>query len=226
MSSLIGASLPLDVRLAAVSRRSRRNDEWRIAISREITKEDLILLHGISREMPDAKAPLGNIREPHHMMAKLLAKGTDEIHVSAITGYSLQRIRTLKIDPAFRELVSFYETEEVFHNADVEAQIRHVSLTAGSILCERLEDDPESFSNKELQAMFTAGVDRLGHGPSSKVNVNVNNPAAIISALRDELLMESQNSVISRQTIDVSYREVSSDEAQTRERFDMGEGDS
>lgn len=205
---MIAVNLPMDLR-AKLRERGRRVAPWSLRYERQITEQDLILLHAVSREAPSAKAPLSAVRDPHHMLARLLAAGKTAVAVSAITGYSTQRIRTLEADPAFRELLAHYSELQVFEQADIQAQIKHVSLTAGQMLQERMEADPDSFSNKELRELFATGLDRIGHGPSSKLNVNINDPAKIIEQVKAELRQEESGRVISRaEIIEVEYTEA------------------
>ena len=209
---VLSATLPLDVRQAAVARRSARVEPWQVVVLREISTEDLLSIHASAPERRDPKAPLSQIRDGHHMLAQMIARGEDPVNVSAITGYSVARIRTLERDPAFGELVSHYETQEVFASANISAQIQHVSLTAKQVLLDRLENDPEGFSNKELKEIFQMGLDRLGHGPTTKHQHMITDPRSIIEALKSELIAEANGQIISRQEIEAHYQEVSVEE--------------
>ena len=63
------------------------------------------------------------LRETHHRLARLLATGTKEGHVAAVSGYSLSRLSILKNDPAFQELVQFYREEVHDVHLDAEKQL-------------------------------------------------------------------------------------------------------
>lgn len=205
---MLSVSLPLDIRQAAVARRSSRQEPWQVHFAREIGPEDLGLLHnGIMQAPQDPKAPLASLREPHHMLARLLAEGKPVVEVSAITGYSTSRIRTLQGDPAFRELMAHYEEAVVFAEADVQAQIKHVALTAGAILQERLEVDPDSFSNKDLKELFQTGLDRIGHGPTTKHQHTITDPTHIIEALKQAQAQEGGR-IIAKGAITAEFTEV------------------
>jgi hypothetical protein len=148
------------------------------------------------------------------MLARLIAQGKSAVEVGAITGYTPARVRTLQTDPAFQELLSHYELQEVSANADITAQIRHLALSAASTLQERLEVEPEGFSNKELREIATAGFDRIGHGPSSKLDLNLNDPQHVIQGLKEALALESVGRVLSKSdpeilpTIDADFSPV------------------
>lgn len=201
----------LDVRAAAGARRSAREEPWEVAILRPLVVEDLVQLQTLAGDPPEnPRAPLSRIRDPHHMLAKLLADGTSVVEASAIVGYSTSRIYTLKADPAFKELLSHYEAKTLAVEADIHAQIKHASLTALSVLQERLETCPEDFSQKDLRDIAYNGLDRIGHGPSSTHNVNLNDPKGVLLQIKTALEQEIQTRILSKSDalLEVEYTEV------------------
>lgn len=203
----------LDIRDLAIGRRSALTPPWRLESPKELTKEDLVLL--LANQPADAKAPLARISAPHHMLAKLIAEGGSDPEVSGVTGYSTLRIKTLKKDPAFQELIAYYEGEHIKATANVTAQITHIALTAGQLLQEKLEDSPEEFTKKELTDLWSKGLDRIGHGPTSKHTIDVNDPSHVIDKLQTLLSSDSRSRVLSREdalVIDATYTEVSKDD--------------
>lgn len=225
-AGLLAMEIPLEIRQTALARRSSRETPWSVEFAREIGTEDLVLLHSVTRVGPsDPKAPLANIREPHHMLAQMVAKDDPVVKISAVTGYTPARIRALQNDPAFSELVEHYREQEQLEGADIQAQVRHATLIANQLLLERLEEEPESFSNKELQALRDAGLDRIGHGPKATVNHNLNDPTDIISKLKDLLAVESQGRILSRHEIEAEYTEVTYVETEASEGAEVGETD-
>lgn len=48
------------------------------------------------------------LREAHHAAAKYFARDLPLAEVSVLTGHPVERLATLKRDPSFNELVSFY----------------------------------------------------------------------------------------------------------------------
>jgi len=205
--TMLAVNLPLDIRESALARRSSRQEPWQAMYHREITPDDLIQFH--SSNLPtNSRAPLAKIRDPHHYLAQMVADGKKTVEISAVTGYSPSRIDTLRSDPAFMELVAHYEEQNVFAQPDIVAQIRHVTLTAGAILMERLEQNPDEFTIKELQALRDAGLDRIGHGSSTKVNVSVNDPSHVIQQLKEMQAVEKRGRIISREAIEAEFTEV------------------
>lgn len=201
----------LDVRAAAQARRSSKEAPWQVTAVRLLVPEDLLQMQTLAGDPPEnAKAPLSRIRDPHHMLARLLAGGTSVVEASAIVGYSTSRIYTLKADPAFKELLSHYEAKTLAAEADIHAQIKHASLTALSVLQERLETCPEDFSQKDLKDIAYNGLDRIGHGPSSTHNINLNDPREVIAQIRTVLEQETQTRILSKSEaiLDAEYAEV------------------
>lgn len=202
------ASLSLDLRQTALARRSARAEPWQVAFDREIGPDDLLLLHSVMRLAPDPKAALAKIKDAHHTLAQLLASGKSPVEVSAITGYSPSRIYTLQADPAFKELLVHYTDQHVASVADIQGQVRHLALAAKQVLMDRLEDEPEAFSNKDLKDILTAGLDRTGHGPTSNHNININDPSRVIDKLKDALAEEGRGRVLPRAIIDAQFEEA------------------
>lgn len=197
----------LDIKELAIARRSSMPAPWAITSVRELVREDLILLASPDKAS-DPKAPLARIGAPHHMLARLVAEGKDPVEVSLITGYTPERVRTLCRDPAFSELVSHYESNVVAARADVQAQITHIALVAGQRLQEKLDNADEMFTKKELKEIWTAGLDRAGHGPTSKSILTVNDPTNVLNKLQSILATESRGRVISRDTVEAEYVEI------------------
>lgn len=221
---LVDASLEL--RQTALMRRSAKAVPWSVEFEREIGPEDLALLHSSFRVGPsNPTAPLANIREPHHMLAQMVAKEEATVKISAVTGYSPQRIRQLQNDPAFSELVEHYREQEKFDGADIQAQVRYATMIANAILLERLEDEPTSFSNKELREIRDAGLDRIGHGPKATVDHNINDPTNVINKLKEMLSLEGRGKIIARNVIDAEYNEITHEQTETSPRLANSETD-
>ncbi len=201
-------SQALTLRLPA-QRSSVRRQPWQVEIAREIGQEELILLHSAVAAPTDPKAPLAKLRAPHHTLAQMLAEGQDPVVVSRITGYSISRIRILQNDPAFCELTTFYAEQKVLAENDVQKAIAHVGMTATEILQERLEEEPESFSNKDLLSLQTAQLDRTGHGPQSKKTVTIEDPRGVLLELKQLMAVENKAVIVSRsELIEANYEEI------------------
>lgn len=113
------------------------------------------------------------LRDSHHGLARILAGGVSPVEASAITGFSLSNIFTLKGDPAFQELLSFYENEAATEAIDLRERLKTLALDVSQIIQERLIENPDSFSNAELRQFLATLADRTGVGPSSTVHAEV-----------------------------------------------------
>lgn len=193
----------------APQRQSTRVVPWQLEYARDIGPEELVLLHTVSKLPTNSRAPLAKLRAPHHTLAQMLANGDGVIIVSRVTGYAAARIRTLQADPAFEELVAFYTEQKVHAEADVTKSIAHVAMTATQILQERLEEEPESFSNKDLLAVQMAQLDRTGHGPQSKKTVEINDPRGVLAEIKQIMARENRAVIVPRSDpIEANYEEV------------------
>lgn len=154
---------------------SRHVQEERLtfAVVRDLTEADLPL---IEKSPALAVGELKNLRERHHMLARLLAQGTTLGQASAMTGYTPPRINQLLGDPTFKELVLFYRGEVEIEYLDTHTTLALVTNTAAQQLLDKLEDEPEKISDSLRLEILKAAADRSGHGPQSQttsLNVNV-----------------------------------------------------
>lgn len=160
-----------------------------IAVVRELSEADLPLL---SLDRGAVARPLTRIRDNHHALAKIISTGVSRHEASLLTGLSASRISILAADPAFQELVAFYRANETLAMADLGARMASISMAAQAEIAERLEEDPDSFSNGELRKLLEMMADRTGYGPrSTNVNVNID-LADKLNAARRRLQTEAQ----------------------------------
>lgn len=134
------------------------------------------------------KAPsIKQIRDVHHKIAELMASGLKECEVATAVGYSVSRISILKNDPAFEELLEYYRgTHTQARFADVD-RLRMLSRSAVAELQERLVENPELMSEKDLIAIAAFGADRSGLGPTTKsVSISAALSQADIAALKSK----------------------------------------
>lgn len=120
-------------------------------------------------------SPVRRLRERHHALARAVAKGmkTDK-QIAIEHGYTPQTLVRLRTDSSFQELVDFYARGFEAVQRDALDRLKDLSLEAMDELGDRLETDPDSFSNGQLMELTKLTTDRTGHGPSTKQEVNVN----------------------------------------------------
>lgn len=137
-----------------------------LVAERALVREDLKLLNG--EIGPATHSMMKRMRDSHHNVARLLASGARVMEVAYATGYSSGTISRLKSDPAFVELIEHYrvEVKELFQSTT--QKLAALSRDALDELNQRLEEDPNQFSNKMLLEMAVVGADRSGAGPTSK----------------------------------------------------------
>lgn len=154
-------------------------------VTREIVQDDLHLLAA----RPAEKAPtLRRISERHHTLARLVAQGHPDGHISLMTGYTPSRISILKADPMVKELIEHYRKLVEDALVDFQASLLGLSFDALNEVRERLEQQPESFTVSQLMSILSTTADRAGHGPQRSETVNVNhNIASRMDAARKRL---------------------------------------
>lgn len=151
--------------------------------------EDVILGADLrkSQKVPTSTPPeLLKLRSRHHMVAQLLAMGQRPKDVAFKTGYSQSRISILQADPAFKELLSSYEAEQINLSYDVKERLRTLSMESIDLIQIRLDEDPEQFTNKELMTLAELSLDRTGHGKSSTVQVELGLDADSVALLKSQ----------------------------------------
>lgn len=185
----------LDLDVVSIRGRGRKTKPIEAEFARELT---LIDLQANDFEQ-GVKAPaLTKITDRHHALAKLLAVGNSPAECSAILGYNSSRISILQADPAFQELLSLYreKVDETFVSTlDHMAGLQNDALLE---LRDRIETQPEKFSNKDLLAVVTDMKDRLPEGPgSAKAPVKIElvpgpDPAEAQARVQRELSEDSE----------------------------------
>lgn len=163
----------MDLRLDVVRTRGRAPKKLEVDVVRALREADLELLE----EEKGARAPglVKRLSNRHHLLARLLAEGMSPGDAGLTAGYVPSRVSILQADPSFAELVRFYKGQRDEAFASMHEKILGLSEDALEELRERLEDEPESFTNGMLIDLMAKAADRAGHGPSAtQVNVNVN----------------------------------------------------
>ncbi len=138
-------------------------------VRRTLAPEDLAML----ALEPIKQSSLKKIRDSHHALARVLASGISNIDASRITGFDQNYISVMKADPAFQELLAFYEEHDEVQQADLRERMTLIALDVSAEIRDRLHSDPESFSHSEMRQLLTNLADRVGFGPSSTVHATV-----------------------------------------------------
>jgi hypothetical protein len=87
------------------------------------------------------------------------------VEISNITGYSQSWISTLQRDPAFGDLLEYYSSQKAEVYTDVHQRLSELGLNAVEELAQRLAEEGEEMSNKELLAIAELALDRSSAPP-------------------------------------------------------------
>lgn len=125
----------------------RFEDRVHVEVIRELTREDLSRKSAREAGVP----PLRALRQAHHQLARLLAKGTPVVEVALVSGYDLEYIYSVQQNPTFQEILDHYRTIDYIAEADIKGQMTSTGQLALAELNRRLEEAPEDFSVTGLQ---------------------------------------------------------------------------
>jgi hypothetical protein len=143
---------------------------------RPLTEADLQHL----REKSVGANRVKNLRDSHHMVARLIAFGLRLPDVAERTGYSLARIYTLSMDPSVKELVAKYRgvvdesySEAIDENRNVAAAVVAKGLRHVNDAFDAADEAGELIPISTVSKILPDIMDRFGYGKQS-MNVNVN----------------------------------------------------
>ena len=195
--------MELDLDLSELRMKGRAAKPLHTAQVRELEVDDLPKLEV---EKGITAPPLAKISQRHHQLAKEVASGKTMTECSVLTGYSSGRISILLADDAFKELVTYYAglVEETF--IDRHQMLSDLAIDATRTLHERLEDEPDDFSNGQLLDLIIKTSDRTGLGPattSTNINIGVN-MADRLQAARERVNRNKEPKVIAGVAKDVT----------------------
>lgn len=140
--------------------RGRREVTVKYEVLRGLQPSDLASM--VTENLPVAQGGevISKLRETHHAIARMLAAGAKDYQISAEIGYSQTRISVLKTNPMFRELVEHYRNKATQAFMSGQEKLAMIGITAIQEVAERLEENPESFKNRELLELIEMAGDR------------------------------------------------------------------
>ncbi len=146
------------------------------------------------------------IRAAHHRIALLLAFGYKQVEVAKMTGYSSNYISELLHDPSFADLLKSYQSQAIEIETDTFKQLSLLTVDSIAEVHERLLQQPEAFTNKDLLDLIKTAADRSGHGPTStKVSLQGEIPPDELKKIR-EAASQRQKGTVS--TVEGDYKEI------------------
>jgi hypothetical protein len=160
-----------------------------------LTLDDLdrMELEGPHHSRPTVK----KIRYVHHTIARMMAIGTPDQEISAVTGSALSGLATLRKSPAFQELLSHY-TESA---QDLFSDFQHKIANTAARYLDMLNDlaDEGSLEPNFVLSSFEKLSDRAGFGPitrSTNVHQHTHLDAGDIRVIKSEVLAEQRGSIV------------------------------
>lgn len=82
-----------------------------MTVEKDLTREDLFRFVTMDEHPRTSPPVIQRLREIHHQAARLVAAGKTPTEVALATGRTAKRIGDLCRDPAFQELVRYFETQ-------------------------------------------------------------------------------------------------------------------
>lgn len=143
-------------------------------------KSDIEALHE-----PSSRVRLQNLKDSHHIIARLIVSGLTLAEVAAETGYTIARISVLRKSPSMEELIARYRGDD--HEAwrkhrDATNEYMHRCRMKSLRVIEEHLDDEEVSPAFALKA-FDSMADRTNyHRKSTKENINIDFAAKLEAA--------------------------------------------
>jgi len=175
--------------------RSGKRSSLRVEKRRNMTPTDLIALT-VGKPLEQV-SPIASLRHQHHLLARLIGEGKSITESAEITGYSIAYISRLKTqDKAFQELISYYRdnVEEIYYS--VHERLKGLGLNTIEELQERLAEDRDGFTNRELMELAQLAFDRSGFGVTHNIKAThtILTPDMIVQ-LKDAIAKKSNGTI-------------------------------
>lgn len=119
---------------------------------------------------------LKRLRESHHAVAKAIALGYNDVEAARMSGYSPQRLYSLRQDPAFVELVDYYRGNAGDAFIEFRTAAEFMARDSMQILHEILtETPPDQLNHNFVLEAWSRAAAMAGHGPINRTeNRNLN----------------------------------------------------
>lgn len=173
--------------------RQRNPDSFRLKSVRPLERADLAYL-----QQKSAKPPIQNLRDSHHIVARLLASGLTHAEIARQSGRSIQSVHVLSVSPAMQELVAQYRSQDddswKASRDEYYDLIFSNGIKAARQIGDQLDMADDSPDNlipiNRLLAITADSSDRVGYSKkSTTLNVNVDFAAKLEAARRRSIVV-------------------------------------
>lgn len=142
---------------------------------------------------------LHRVRSIHHQIAQYLSMGYRDLEVAALLGVTSQRIAHLKSDPAFEELMEYYQEHQKAVGTSIMERLQTLATLGLEEIQDRLLDEPELFNNTQIKSLVEMVLDRSGFAPGGKNGKDEHSvPQEDVERLKREINANSKTRVVSR----------------------------
>lgn len=179
----------LDLGSARGGKAGQGRDELTVEVVRPLTTDDLPAIMNpppVAAGLPVIKS----LRHSHHRLAELIAQGKPSAEIGLVTGYSQSYITNIQGDPAFAELVAYYEGQKASIFVDAVERLRLLGLDATEKLHGKLNDETEFWSKRELMELIELALapslparpGQGGFGPGAAPGTNLSLEVKFVGA--------------------------------------------
>lgn len=158
----------LDLGSARGGQAGQGRDGLTVELVRALTVEDLPAIQNpppVAAGLPVVK----QLKQAHHRLAELIAQGKPGTEIALVTGYSQSYISNIQNDPAFAELVQYYSAQKASIFIDAAERLRLLGLDATERLHDKLRDEAEPWSKRELMELIDMALVKPGSVAAAKI---------------------------------------------------------
>lgn len=183
-------------------KKMNRGEKLWFEILGPLTLEDLRAFNEV-RANGKGKVPsaqIKTIRTIHHQIAQYMAQGLRNVEISAVLGVSQSRISLISNDPAFEELLEFYQDQQKTAGVSIIERLNTISTLALEEIQDRLLDSGDEVAMGHLLKLIETTLDRSGHSPGGNTKRDQAPGLARddLARLKQQTQEENKTTVISR----------------------------
>lgn len=156
--------------------RQRNPEGFKLRSVRSLERADLAFL-----QQKSARPTIKNLRDSHHIVARLLASGLNYMEIARQSGRSYTSVCNLANSPAMQELVATYRADETESWREKRDEFYDLiygnGLKAARQISDQLdeaEEEDRTIPINRLLALVSDSADRVGYNKkTTTMNINV-----------------------------------------------------